>query len=103
MNATIVATLQQPIGDYFEQSHKASYVGTSYLLSACCFTPLYGRLSDIFRRKGAMLLALVLFITGTFLCAIATSMEALIGARVITGMGGGGLSTGTINWPACSQ
>jgi MFS family permease len=48
---TIVATLQQPIGDYFQQSHIASYVGTSYLLSICCFTPLYGRLSDILGRK----------------------------------------------------
>ncbi|CAG7849270.1 Multidrug resistance protein fnx1 [Serendipita indica DSM 11827] len=93
MNVTTAATLQQPIGDDFKQSHKASYVGTSYLLSACCFTPLYGRLSDIFGRKGAMLLALVLFTTGTFLCAIATSMEVLIGARVIAGMGGGGILT----------
>ncbi|KAG8785685.1 hypothetical protein FRB91_000450 [Serendipita sp. 411] len=39
MDGTIVATLQQPIGDYFKQSHKASYIGTSYLLSICCFTP----------------------------------------------------------------
>ena len=48
---TIVATLQQPIGEYFQQSHIASYIGTSYLLSICCFTPLYGRLSDILGRK----------------------------------------------------
>jgi hypothetical protein len=66
---TIVATLQQPIGEYFQQSHKASYIGTSYLLSICCFTPLYGkyillpmmsaqvsvgRLCDIIGRKSAM-------------------------------------------------
>lgn len=93
MDGTIVATLQQPIGDYFEQSHKASYVGTSYLLSICCFTPLYGRLSDILGRKGAMLLALAFFTTGTFFCAIAPSMEALIAARAIAGMGGGGVMT----------
>jgi hypothetical protein len=48
---TIVATLQQPIGDYFQQSHIASYIGTSYLLSICCFTPLYGRLADTLGRK----------------------------------------------------
>lgn len=42
MDGTIVATLQQPIGDYFEKSYQASYIGTSYLLSVCCFTPLYG-------------------------------------------------------------
>jgi hypothetical protein len=71
MIGTIVATLQQPIANYFGQSHKASYIGTSYLLSVCCFTPLYGsysdlcrgfdksksslgRFSDILGRKGAM-------------------------------------------------
>lgn len=48
---TVVATLQQPIGDYFQHSHIASYIGTSYLLSVCCFTPLYGRLSDTLGRK----------------------------------------------------
>ena len=39
---TIVATLMMPIGNYFNKSNQASYIGTSYLLSMCCFTPLYG-------------------------------------------------------------
>ncbi|KIM27605.1 hypothetical protein M408DRAFT_330032 [Serendipita vermifera MAFF 305830] len=93
LDSTIVATLQQPIGDYFQQSHIASYIGTSYMLSGCCFTPLYGRLSDILGRKGAMLLALTIFTTGTLLCGIAPSMKALIAARAIAGMGGGGIFT----------
>ena len=87
---TIVATLLSPIGAYFNRSHQSSYIGTSYLLSVCCFTPLYGRLSDILGRRGAMLLALSLFGSGTFLCGIAPSMNVLIAARVIAGMGGGG-------------
>lgn len=74
---TVVATLVSPIGSYFNKSEQSSYLGTSYLLSVCCFTPLYGqhlrsfppppakllsgRLSDILGRKGAMLLALTLF------------------------------------------
>lgn len=39
---TIVATLLAPIGSYFNESNRSSYIGTSYLLSVCCFTPLYG-------------------------------------------------------------
>ena len=76
---TVVATLLTPIGSQFKASNQASYIGTSYLLSVCCFTPLYGslvlegayyvralifdpgRLADILGRKGAMLLALSLF------------------------------------------
>lgn len=87
---TIVATLLSPIGAYFNRSNQSSYIGTAYLLSVCCFTPLYGRLSDILGRKGAMLLALSLFGSGTLLCGVAPSMNVLIAARAIAGMGGGG-------------
>ncbi|KAH9179954.1 MFS general substrate transporter [Lactarius sanguifluus] len=90
LDGTIVATLMTPIGNYFNKSNQASYIGTSYLLSVCCFTPLYGRLSDILGRRGAMLLGLTLFGAGTICCGIAPSMEALIAARAVAGMGGGG-------------
>jgi hypothetical protein len=39
---TVVATLMTSIGSYFSRSNQSSYIGTSYLLSVCCFTPLYG-------------------------------------------------------------
>ncbi|KAF9535099.1 vacuolar amino acid permease [Crepidotus variabilis] len=91
-DGTVVATLLTPIGSEFEASNEASYIGTSYLLSVCCFTPLYGRLADILGRKGAMLLALSLFGTGTILCGMAPSMKALLVARTIAGMGGGGIT-----------
>ncbi|TDL29278.1 vacuolar amino acid permease [Rickenella mellea] len=93
LDGTVVATLLTPIGSYFEKSNQVSYVGTSYLLSVCCFTPLYGRLSDILGRKGAMLLALSLFGSGTICCGLAPSMETLIAARAVAGMGGGGVMT----------
>uniref|UniRef100_A0A0W0FCR2 Major facilitator superfamily (MFS) profile domain-containing protein n=1 Tax=Moniliophthora roreri TaxID=221103 RepID=A0A0W0FCR2_MONRR len=93
---TVVATLLTPIGSYFSKSNQASYIGTSYLLSVCCFTPLYGRLSDILGRKGAMLLALTLFGSGTIFCGLAPSMELLIAARAVAGMGGGGVMTGNL-------
>lgn len=93
LDGTIVATLMTPIGNYFNKSNQVSYIGTSYLLSMCCFTPLYGRLSDILGRRGAMLLALTLFGTGTISCGFAPSMEVLIAARAVAGMGGGGMMT----------
>lgn len=65
-----------------------------------------GRLADILGRKGAMLLALSLFGmsfvvssnphsscgtgSGTIFCGFAPSMETLILARAVAGMGGGG-------------
>ncbi|KAG8218370.1 major facilitator superfamily domain-containing protein [Butyriboletus roseoflavus] len=56
---------------------------------------LSGRLSDILGRKGAMLLALTLFGSGTIACGLAPSMETLTLARAIAGMGGGGVMTVT--------
>ncbi|KNZ73863.1 Multidrug resistance protein fnx1 [Termitomyces sp. J132] len=90
LDGTIVATLLTPIGSHFKASNQTSYIGTSYLLSVCCFTPLYGRLADILGRKGAMLVALTLFGSGTIYCGFAPSMQALIAARAVAGMGGGG-------------
>lgn len=88
-----VATLLTDIGSSFNKSHMASWLGTSYLLSVCCFTPIYGRLSDIIGRRGAMFVALITFGAGTILCGIAPSMETLIAARALAGMGGGGLTS----------
>ena len=42
---TVVATLLSPIGSEFKASNQSSYIGTAYLLSVCCFTPLYGQSS----------------------------------------------------------
>lgn len=93
MDGTITATMITPVGSYFHKSNEASYIGTAYLLSVCCFTPLYGRLADILGRRGALLLALTLFGVGTVLCGLAPSLELLIAARVLAGMGGGGVMT----------
>ncbi|KAF9569492.1 vacuolar amino acid permease [Agrocybe pediades] len=92
-DGTVVATLLTPIGSEFNASNQSSYIGTAYLLSVCCFTPLYGRLADILGRKGAMLVALSLFGSGTIFCGMAPSMNALIAARAVAGMGGGGVMT----------
>jgi hypothetical protein len=97
LDGTIVATLLTDIGTSFEKSNMASWLGTSYLLSVCCFTPIYGRLCDIIGRRGAMMTALTFFGIGTIGCGIAPSMETLILARAIAGAGGGAMmSVGSI-------
>ncbi|WVO12917.1 hypothetical protein L204_100525 [Cryptococcus depauperatus] len=92
-DGSVVATLMGPISSTFKATNMASWLGTSYMLSVCCFTPIYGRLCNIVGRQNSMLLALFLFTLGNLSCAIAPNMEALIVARAIAGMGGGGLGT----------
>lgn len=97
LDSTIVAVLLSDIGTSFEKSNMASWLGTSYLLSVCCFTPIYGRLCDIIGRRGAMMTALTFFGIGTIGCGFAPSMETLILARAVAGAGGGAMmSVGSI-------
>ncbi|WWD17720.1 hypothetical protein CI109_102161 [Kwoniella shandongensis] len=92
-DGVVVATLLGPISSSFKATNMASWLGTSYMLSVCCFTPIYGRLCNIIGRQYSMILALTFFTVGNLLCAVAPSMEMLILARAIAGIGGGGLST----------
>lgn len=56
-------------------------------------TPSWGKISDIFGRKPVLLIANVIFLVGSLLCAVSVSIKMLIGSRVVQGIGGGGLLT----------
>jgi EmrB/QacA subfamily drug resistance transporter len=91
LDQTIVATALPTIGRQFNNLNDLSWVVTAYLLTGTASTPLYGKLSDIYGRRGIMLLAIGIFVIGSVACAMATSMTWLIFARALQGLGGGGL------------
>ena len=68
-----------------------TWVITAYLLASTIVMPVYGKISDLFGRKPVLLTAIVLFIAGSVYGAFAQDMTALITARVVQGLGGGGL------------
>ncbi|KAJ7612101.1 MFS general substrate transporter [Roridomyces roridus] len=70
----------------------SSWIGMSYLLALCAFTPLYGRLANIIGRRPSICFAGTLFGVGTVLCGFATNMTQLIIFRALAGMGGGGMT-----------
>ncbi|KAJ7700702.1 MFS general substrate transporter [Mycena rosella] len=92
LDATIVATLISTIGSSLESMQLSSWIGTSYLLSLCAFTPLYGRLANILGRRPSILFAVMLFGVGTVLCGFARSMSQLIAFRALAGIGGSGIT-----------
>ncbi|ORY34297.1 transporter [Naematelia encephala] len=92
-DGTVVATLLGSISSSFYATNLSSWLGTSYMLTVCCFTPIYGRLCNIIGRQTTMLIALTIFGVGNALCAVAPSMKFLIAARAFAGLGGGGLAT----------
>ncbi|MEI9803925.1 MAG: MFS transporter [Pseudolabrys sp.] len=91
LDQTIVATALPTIGRHFGNLDDLSWVVTAYLLTGTASTPLYGKLSDIYGRRGVMLAAILIFVVGSIACAMAPSMTALIVARALQGLGGGGL------------
>jgi EmrB/QacA subfamily drug resistance transporter len=91
MDQTIVAPALPTIGREFSDLERLPWVVTAYLLSATAVTPLYGKLSDIHGRRAMLLVSVSVFLIGSVLCAMSTSLPALIGARFVQGLGGGGL------------
>jgi EmrB/QacA subfamily drug resistance transporter len=91
LDQTIVATALPTIGRHFNNLDDLSWVVTAYLLTGTASTPLYGKLSDIYGRRGVMLAAIIIFIAGSVACAMAPSMTYLVLARALQGLGGGGL------------
>jgi EmrB/QacA subfamily drug resistance transporter len=91
LDQTIVATALPTIGRHFSDVEQLSWVVTAYLISGTAVTPLYGKLSDIYGRRLMMLSAIALFVVGSVVCALATSMTMLVLARALQGLGGGGL------------
>ena len=65
-----------------------TWVLTAYLLSASIFTPIVGRLGDMFGKERTLVFSLGVLGAGTLLAALATNIEVLIAARVIQGCGG---------------
>jgi EmrB/QacA subfamily drug resistance transporter len=69
-----------------------TWVIVATLLSLTATTPIWGKLADLFNKKMLVQVSLLIFVVGSVLAALAPSMGFLIGARVVQGVGVGGLS-----------
>ena len=70
---------------------EATWILTSYLVSAAIVLPVSGWLSTVIGRKRFYMICVTLFTVCSFLCGIAPNLPFLIVARVLQGAGGGGL------------
>ncbi len=95
VDQTIVATALPAIAGSLGDVQRVSWVVISYLVAATIAAPVYGRLGDVLGRRRMMCVALGLFTGASLLCAIAPTMLTLTGARLLQGLGAGGLMTTT--------
>lgn len=91
LDQTIVATALPAIVGDLRGFNELSWVVSAYLIATTVTIPLYGKLSDIHGRRRMMLIAIAVFLLGSLLCGAAQSMGQLIAARVVQGIGAGGL------------
>ena len=87
----IVSTALPTIVGEFGELERFAWVGSAYLLAVSTVMPVYGKLGDLFGRKYVMMAAITLFPLGSLVCGLANSMNQLIAARVLQGLGGGGI------------
>ncbi|MGW4887852.1 MFS transporter [Streptomyces murinus] len=69
-----------------------TWVVTAALLAMTASVPLWGKLSDLMSKKALVQISLVIYVAGSVIAGLAQNPAMLITARVIQGLGAGGLS-----------
>jgi hypothetical protein len=93
LDQTILATALPTIGRDFGDVHNLPWLITAYLLASTAVIPLYGKIADIHGRRFTLRIAILTYMAGSLVCALAPNMLVLILGRVLHGLGGGGLSS----------
>jgi MFS family permease len=97
LDNTIVADIQPSIISDFGRIELLPWIGTGYALGSLSVLP-WGKAYGIFNIKWAYITGIILFEIGSAICGAAPNMEALIIGRVIAGIGGSGMYSGTLNY-----
>ncbi len=94
-NLIVSTALPRIVGDLHGLSH-LPWVVTAYVLGTTVSTPIWGKLGDLYGRKGVFLTSIVIFLIGSALSGAAHTMNQLIGFRALQGLGAGGLLVGAM-------
>jgi DHA2 family multidrug resistance protein len=91
---TSIANVALPhiAGSVGASSEEATWVLTSYLVSSAIILPISGWLSNRIGRKRFYMTCVALFTCSSMLCGLAPTLPLLILARILQGLGGGGLA-----------
>ncbi|CAL9506832.1 Putative multidrug resistance protein MdtD [Streptomyces sp. enrichment culture] len=93
LSSTIVTNaLPEIVSDLGGGQSAYTWVVTASLLAMTASTPLWGKLADLVSKKALVQIALIVFVIGSVVAGLAQNPGMLITARVIQGLGAGGLS-----------
>lgn len=91
LDQTIISTALPTIAADLGGVDHIAWIITAYTLAITIGMPIYGKLGDQFGRKGLFIVAISVFLLGSALGGISQSMEFLIFARFVQGLGAAGL------------
>lgn len=91
LDQTIVAVSMPAISAQFKDVDLLAWVISAYMVALTVAVPIYGKLGDLYGRRKLMLFGLGVFTLASLFCGLAQSMEQLILARVLQGIGAGGM------------
>ncbi|MEY9962079.1 EmrB/QacA subfamily drug resistance transporter [Streptacidiphilus sp. MAP12-16] len=95
-NMIVGTAMPTIVGDLGGVNH-LSWVVTSYILATTASTPIWGKLGDLYGRKGIFMASIVIFLAGSALSGLSQNMNELIAFRAVQGLGAGGLIVGVMS------
>ncbi len=91
LEATVVGTAMPTVIASLGGLQHYSWVFSAYLLTSTVTVPIWGKLSDLYGRRPLYQIGIAIFLAGSILSGISTSMFQLIVFRAIQGLGAGAL------------
>ncbi|MGK4581515.1 MDR family MFS transporter [Kitasatospora sp. HPMI-4] len=95
-NLIVGTAMPTIVGDLGGAEH-LSWVVTAYTLATAASTPIWGKLGDLYGRKGTFVTSIAIFLLGSALSGLSQSMTQLIAFRAVQGLGAGGLMVGVMS------
>src|SRR5215831_9937375 len=91
LEATVVTTAMPTIIASIKGLDRYSWVFSAYLLTSTVSIPVWGRLSDLYGRRPLYLAGVAVFLVGSALSGMASTIDLLIMFRAVQGLGAGAL------------
>ncbi len=91
LEATVVSTAMPTVIASLGGLSHYSWVFSAYLITSTVTVPVWGKLSDLYGRRPLYQAGIAVFLLGSILSGIATSMTQLIAFRALQGLGAGAL------------